>query len=64
MDNVPISHSDMRAIGRDNAIRLFQLDKRCGLKLGLPYRELGIGGLRGDIYPHENAHLRSLKVGQ
>jgi len=64
MDNVPISHSDMRAIGRDNAIRLFQLDKRCGLKLGLPYRELGIGGLRGDTYPAEAANLRSLKVGQ
>ncbi|KAF7312922.1 Amidohydrolase family protein [Mycena kentingensis (nom. inval.)] len=59
-DNVPISTPDLLAIGRENALRLFKLDRAPhGLKPGMTLKELDAGGLKGPIYPDEVAHLRT-----
>ncbi|KAJ7067501.1 2,3-dihydroxybenzoate decarboxylase [Mycena amicta] len=45
-DNVPISNPDLLAIGRENAIRLFKLDRAPhNLQPGLSLKELEVGGL-------------------
>lgn len=55
-DACDISDGDKRRIGRENSIKMFHLEDR--LETGMTCHQLGIGGLRGNIYPEHAGHLR------
>ncbi|KAF7358690.1 Amidohydrolase family protein [Mycena sanguinolenta] len=59
-DSLPLPHSDLVSIERENALRLLKLDRAPhNLKPGLSFKALEIGGLAGPIYPDGVAHLRT-----
>ncbi|KAJ7622135.1 2,3-dihydroxybenzoate decarboxylase [Roridomyces roridus] len=63
-DTAPLSQPDLLSIGRENALRLFKLDRAPhNMKPGLTLQELEIGGLKGPIYPDEATHLRTATRG-
>lgn len=59
-DAAPIAHPDLLKIGRTNAIKLYKLDKGLHkLDASLTAADVGIGGLKGMVYPDHAEHLRA-----